>query len=197
MRAKPRFLADSHGDPSATHRRDRVDGCSRLNSDTGKNEGRPPHGGMEDKVYADYQGQRSRLLDSERDLGSSFDKYLLMLSGGALGLSLTFVGDVVTPGKVVWSWVILVGWGLLVFTVVAVLLCIRLSLDGHEKFRDILDEESGKGGKDFWKRVRERQREFPQAHWVGALNWVGLATFAVGVACLLIFTLLNLSAAEG
>lgn len=159
--------------------------------------GGPECGPMEDKVYTAYQDQRSRLLDSERDLGNNFDHYLLMLSGGALGLSLTFIGDVVTPGKVVWSWVILVGWALLVLTVLVMLACIRISLDGHEKFRDILDDECSKGGKDFWKRVRERQRKLPQPRWVGVLNWIGLATFAVGVACLLVFTLVNLSAAKG
>ena len=61
---------------------------------------RPTYGAMEDRVYDGYQDQRNRLLDGEQELGRSFDKYLLTLGGGALGLSLTFPDDLVTPGEV-------------------------------------------------------------------------------------------------
>jgi hypothetical protein len=153
----------------------------------------PPFGEMEDRVYDAYQDQRNRLLGAEQDLGKSFDQYLLTLSGGALGLSLTFLDDIVTPGNLQLGWLLAIAWILLVVTVFGVGAMMRFSQVGHEKFRDILDEECAKGAEEFWKRVRDGQAKRREPTYVGWLNWVCLTTFSIGVGSLLVFALWNVS----
>ena len=153
----------------------------------------PPFGEMENRVYDAYQDQRNRLLAAEQDLGKSFDQYLLTLSGGALGLSLTFLDDIVTPGNLQLGWLLAIAWVLLVVTVFGVGAMMRLSQVGHEKFRDILDEECAKGGDEFWKRVRNEQAKRREPTYVGRLNWICLLTFSIGVGSLLVFALWNVS----
>lgn len=163
-------------------------------SDAGNPAADVPVPEMDDGAYAAYQDHRKTLIAGEQERGKSFDNYLLTLSGGALGLSLTFIGDMVTPGAIESAWLIIVSWLLLVGTVLAIMVTIYLSHEAHGKFCEILDEECAKGGRDFWKRVRVRQKQIWQPKAVRALNKISLATFAVGIGCMLAFTFVNLQA---
>ncbi len=152
------------------------------------------HGPMEDRVYDAYQAQRGKLLDSEQELGRSFDRYLITLSGGALGLSLTFVANLASPGPIAGVGWLVISWTSLTLTIVLVGAMMRFSQVGHEKFRNILDVECAKGGGEFWKRVRVGQSECWEPRIVGALNWASLGMFVLGIGFLLIFTIVSLSA---
>lgn len=151
-------------------------------------------GPMEDRVYDAYQDHRNRLLDGEQKLGESYDQYLLTLSGGAIGLSLAFLHDLVTPGAVRFAWMLATAWTLLVVTIFLVGAMMRVSQVGHERFRDILDEQCAKGGERYWARVRAEHLKCPHPRAVGVLNWASLITFSVGVGLLLVFALCNVSA---
>lgn len=154
----------------------------------------PEFGAMEDRVYDAYQDQRNKLLEAEQDYGRSYDKYMLTLSGGALGLSLTFIKGVAPSGDLRCVWLVVVAWALLVVTVAIVLVMMRLTQDGHEEYRAILDEECARGGERFWQRVRERQSECRKPTIVGCLSKGSLLSFCVGVVLLFLFTFVNLSA---
>lgn len=100
-------------------------------------------GPMEDRVYDAYQDHRNRLLDGEQKLGESYDQYLLTLSGGAIGLSLAFLHDLVTPGAVRFAWMLATAWTLLVVTIFLVGAMMRVSQVGHERFRDSRSNQAG------------------------------------------------------
>src|SRR6266404_1798749 len=65
------------------------------------------------------QDQRPQLYDEHRqrawqDIQSSsddFDKYILTLSSGALGLSLSFIKEIVPLGTAVWRSMLYFSWG--------------------------------------------------------------------------------------
>jgi hypothetical protein len=155
--------------------------------------GRPAPGAMPDRLYAAYHDERNRLLEGEQDFGRSFDKYLLTLSGGALGLSLTLLGNLHGSDGITLRWALIVSWTLLVATIIQVGAMMRLSQVAHEKYRHILDTECAKGGNGFWSRVRAGQSACSEPRWVGWLNWISLTTFSTGVALLLVFSLANVS----
>lgn len=152
------------------------------------------HGPMDDRVYDAYQAQRNKLLDSEQELGRSFDRYLITLSGGALGLSLTCVANLANPGPIRGVGWLVVSWTSLALTILLVGAMMRFSQVGHERFRDILDIECAKGGDEFWKRVRDGQSKRWEPRIVGFLNWGSLGMFVLGIISLLVFTVVNLSA---
>jgi len=83
---------------------------------------------------------------------------------------------------------------LLVVTIFLVGAMMRVSQTGHERFRDILDQECARGGGGYWARVRKEQSKCVRPRIVGCLNWVSLTTFSVGVGALLLFALCNVSA---
>jgi hypothetical protein len=153
----------------------------------------PQFGPMPDRLYAAYNDERNRLHDGEQDFGRCFDKYLLTLSGGALGLSLTLLDDLHNPDGAALSWTLVMSWILLVATIIQVGAMMRLSQVAHEKYRHILDAECAMGGDRFWSRVRTEQSACSELQWVGRLNWISLATFSNGVALLLVFALANVS----
>jgi len=153
----------------------------------------PPYGAMVDKTYAEYREERGKLLDVEQEQGRTYDKYLLTLSGGALGLSLTFIREIVPVGRAQWVWLILLAWLGLLATVLMVLRMMRLSQDGHETFRNILDEEAEKGGREYWKRVRERQDKCEHPRKIDRLNRASLWSFGAALVLLFAFTVINLS----
>lgn len=151
------------------------------------------YGPMNDKVYGAYQDQRNKLFEVEQEYARRFDKYLITLSGGALGVSLTFIRDIVPSDEARWLWMLFVAWSLLLVTIVLVLVMIRYAQDGHEEYRTILDEECEKGGQRFWRRVLERQGRSRTPVIIGRLNKVSLVTFGVAVVLLFVFTLFNLA----
>ena len=44
---------------------------------------------------------RKSLIEIEQRIGAGYDKTLITLSGGALGLTVTFIKDIVTPASAV------------------------------------------------------------------------------------------------
>jgi len=58
---------------------------------------------------------REKLIEIEKDLSFEFDRRLILLSGGALGLSITFIKNIVGSSEpngvhiIVWGWILLAG----------------------------------------------------------------------------------------
>lgn len=58
---------------------------------------------------------RENLVEIERDQSFEFDRRLILLSGGALGLSITFIENIVGSSEpngvhiIVWGWALLAG----------------------------------------------------------------------------------------
>lgn len=151
-----------------------------------------------DKLYDTYLQQRKSLIDLEQSAAQSYDKWLLTLSGGALGLSMAFVKDIALPAGGQGAGYLLVAWIALALAIVAGLSAIYLSQSASEESRKILDDQfqsgAADGGQGVWSRVREKQGKCKKAAWVGHCNIASMLLFMVGILLLSVFATLNIDA---
>jgi hypothetical protein len=147
----------------------------------------PRYGGMPDSTYATYRDERNRLTDAENDYAKDFDKYVLMLSGGAIGLSIAFLRDLVGDQPIRNAELLIGAWVFLALAAGMVVFGLYLNPISQRKFRDILDEQAQEGGEGYWTRVREKQQKswFPTI--IHALNVLSAAAFLLGLFLLLWF----------
>ena len=125
---------------------------------------------------------RTSLLDLEQKMQASYDKAVMALSGGALGLSFTFLRDVAKTTPLHWTPYLLAAWlcwGLSVSCVLCSFLTSALAL------RKATDQTDAKliylelvGGK--YNTITKR------------LNYAGGALFLLGLVLLVIFIGVNM-----
>ncbi len=155
-----------------------------------------PAAGVSDQLYTTYLEQRRYLIDSEREAAKSYDRWLLTLSGGALGLSMTFAKDIASPNGVDGLAWLLVAWLGLVLAIALGLVCIYVSQKAHGDFRKYLDDTlqefaARNENAGFWTKVREKQARCWRARCVGWLNLASGAAFVVGILSLSVFACVN------
>ena len=142
---------------------------------------------MMDRLYLE---ERKALLTTEHDITKSLDKWVLTLSGGALALSVTFLGELVTPGQIKSPALLYAGWFLLMVGVGCPL--VSMYLRAYEKYRDIMDREHAQSGTDMWAPVREAQGRVAESKAIEPLALAGLLGFLVGMFLLGHFAYVNL-----
>ncbi|MFH0980261.1 MAG: hypothetical protein V2A79_01815 [Planctomycetota bacterium] len=143
-----------------------------------------------------YRDERNKLIEGEQDYSKSYDKYLLMLSGGALALSVTFIHDIIGDGPVRRPVLIVLAWIAFTLSVAAVLVSIHQSGPLFRDFRDILDRKAQHAGDKFsWTEVRTAQSKCRRLLLMDWLNYGSLVLFVLGVTLLLSFTGYNLRGA--
>jgi hypothetical protein len=74
---------------------------------------------------------RDELLNTLRFLNESYDKMLVTLSGGALGLSIVFLRDVVNVENVVHSELLLLSWSAFILSLASVLGRIMFGIEAY------------------------------------------------------------------
>lgn len=117
--------------------------------------------------------ERKLLIDVKRDAARSFDQTMITLSGGALGLSLTFVQQLAEkPAQ--WRAVLISAWLAFGTALVSILISFLL-------FQYAIDARID--GKDQPASAWDR--------WTRRANWISLVSFGSGVLTLLTFCLKN------
>lgn len=125
-----------------------------------------------------WDGYRHGLVQLEQKSQESYDKTLVALSGGALGLSLTFITDIVTlktAQRLLWLEMAWVFWAL---SLLFILFSFETSRWALRKAIHQVDQGEQPGG--FWDKLTE------------AFNVLSGLTFITGVGSILIFIHLNL-----
>ena len=169
-----------------------------TSSDSGRGN---PTAGVSDQIYAPYLEHRKYLIESELDVAKSYDRWLLTLSGGALGLSMTFAGDIASDSGVTSPSLLLVGWLGFCAAIALGLTSIYVSQRAHEESRVVLDAtmqdfvESGRKA-GFWAEVGRRQSKCWRSKFVGRLNQVSGAAFVLGIVFLSVFACNNVTHLE-
>lgn len=74
-----------------------------------------------DLPYDVYVDERKLLIDAEREGARSFDKYILTLAAGALGLSLTFIRIIAPTASQKTVWYLFWAWGLFCLSILSTL----------------------------------------------------------------------------
>jgi hypothetical protein len=90
----------------------------------------------------DLKKYRDTLLVTMRFLNESYDKMLIMLSGGALGLSITFLKDVVNLAKVKHAELIMLSWLAFIISLAAVLGRVLFGIEAYRKAISQVDDGS-------------------------------------------------------
>lgn len=123
---------------------------------------------------------RKHLVTAEQKSQEDLDKALLSLSGGALGVSFVFLKDIVGLGPLVSTWSLLLAWGSWTASTMTVLLSYYGSVFTIQRAITRLDAK------------QPNDRAFAL---LGAitriLNAAGGLLFAVGVASMLYFVVMN------
>ncbi len=126
---------------------------------------------------------RQQLITLEQKSVESFDKTVITLSGGALGLSLSFLKDIVAPTGAVQPILLMVACGSWAVSLTFVLFSFWLSAKAMRKTISQLDDgtldKQRPGG--IWDRA------------TGSLTFLGGVTFVFGVALMSYFIYLNIT----
>ncbi|MCF6362764.1 MAG: hypothetical protein L3J88_05355 [Gammaproteobacteria bacterium] len=86
-----------------------------------------------DQLTDELKEYRSGLIDTQRKLNESYDKLIIMLSGGSLALSITFLKDIIGSNQINHPILLLIAWGLFVLSLAAVLGEILFGIKAHKK----------------------------------------------------------------
>ena len=138
---------------------------------------------MDEKQLAETPLQKYRdwLVDADHQASLDFDKAIMTLSGGALGLSITFLHNIVpTPLPQTKIW-LSVGWIAFASSLAAILISYLFSMAALNKAIQQVDD-----GTLYKKKIGGIADII-----TGVCNDLSAIGFFVGVICLVIFALLN------
>ncbi len=134
-----------------------------------------------------YLNTRENYDKAELEVSGRYDKWILTLSGGALGLSITFIDKIAkSPAPDTFFW-LKMAWACLIFSLLAGLLSLLTSQSAIRENRDELDNSY----------VEERSPQFKSPRWftffTNVLNWGSMFVFVIGVIFLCFFSFVNLN----
>jgi uncharacterized BrkB/YihY/UPF0761 family membrane protein len=127
---------------------------------------------MVDEGWAKH---REWLVSAYEGATQSFDKAIMTLAGGALGVSIAFIHDVAP--KPIHKWLLGVAWILFAVSLLLILISFLASQ------RAILD---------MMRQIDEDVEKVARGKATDRLNWTAAGSFVVGVVFLVIFALYNL-----
>ena len=173
---------------------------SQLSGDARRRAGGPQGGlpaqsppqGAPNPVYQAYQAERNALLSAAEGLAKSYDTWLLTLSGGAFGLSMTFLKDIVAPNVPSATGYLLLSWLLLASAMLLIMVGMRLSETAHRQYISIRDEVYRQSKRPFWESVREAEAKCWRPKCVKVLNLFSLIFFVLGLFSMSYFAYANL-----
>ncbi len=126
---------------------------------------------------------RNILIAAEQKSQDDYDKTLVSLSGGALGISFVFIEQIIGDNKVISEWILISAWSVWCFSLASIVFsffCSRLALRKTINQCDINDYSGGVGG--LASKITD---------WLNALS--GLS-FIIGVVLIIVFCSKNLGA---
>lgn len=136
----------------------------------------------------EYLDERKILVNEEGEASRIYDKYLLTLSGGAFGLSITVVRYMI-PHPVN-TWILLISWILFVLAMICTLVSLHTAQAGMRRQMEILKHDyEGRVGNGLTANLPGRSTSI--------LNLCSLIFFGAGVLFLAGFIFVNIHSEEG
>ena len=127
----------------------------------------------------DYRG---RLVAELPVLHQAYDKMIITLAGGALGLSITFFGNLLQAKGLSHSWLLLASWILFILSLASALARVLSGINARYKAIDQFDKET-------------IQDEKAGGHWSSATEWMLWCSFGfliLGFCSIAVFFAVNL-----
>jgi len=125
---------------------------------------------------------RNTLIRAEQAVGSGFDKTLITLSGGALGLTITFIKDIVGEKDIVCPSLALSSWILWALSLTSLLAAFYFGTQAYRHAIVKLDEG----------KLDNKNPGGIFSTMTNIFNAIGALSFIVGVIIFIIFTYKNI-----
>ena len=125
---------------------------------------------------------RNRVLEWEQKIGDSYDKTLITLSGGALGLTITFIKYIIEENSIVCINLLLLSWGAWIVSLTSLLLALYFAQFAYRRTIIQLDEET----------IYDQTPGGIFTNIVSFCNAVGGIGFIIGVVAIVMFVSTNL-----
>jgi hypothetical protein len=156
--------------------------------------------------FAHYVAERKKLEDIVKESQNGYDRTVLWLAGGAMAVSLSFVGGLAALGPLTAGWLLFLAWLPLVVSLFAMLLSFWASrnaavaalelADHEERIRQGCNRENEEiivktlMGDETRQRLADNETRLCRT--VDRRNKTGGFALAIGVVLLLLFAALNL-----
>lgn len=138
----------------------------------------------------DYYNKYRELLQTVVDKSeNAFEKKLIYLAAGALGLSFTFISDIVDITKSTLLWMLITGWVLLIGCLCINLLSHMSAKKKANKTIDDIDEfilKNSDDDTDLVNKINKRNR------FTDAINYTTIFMLITGICCIIIFASYNM-----
>jgi hypothetical protein len=138
--------------------------------------------GISDRSKELYDEHRRKVWEDVKSGTENFDRYMLTLSAGALGLSLAFIKDIVPLGMAIWIPSLVASWIAFILCILITLVSFRISILALEKMVPHLDEYYLKGNPAAFNRHMK-------SLWTKASDWCAYAALICFVSGL-VFTMM-------
>jgi hypothetical protein len=144
----------------------------------------PPSSAQDDARWDHwFEIQIRQVWDDRQSSADSFDKSMMTLSSGALGVSLAFIKDIVPLERALWLNLLRVSWLAFAICIVITVLSFRASTIALKKHEDLLR-----------KAYAQRKVPEPEDYWLLKVCTRGaILFFLVGLACTMLFVEKNVS----
>jgi hypothetical protein len=131
-----------------------------------------------------YLDERKLLIDAEQKSAEQFDKGILTLAAGALGISLVFIKDIAPHPKPATLWFLVSAWAGFGVSLVSTLTSFLTSVHALRRQRDILDAIESKQPTDGKNSCATMTK---------GLNFASIFFFIAGAVCLAFFSIVNIT----
>lgn len=132
---------------------------------------------LSSKKREEQLAERKLLIELEHESIRSFDKAMLTLSGGALGLSIAFIRQIAPLPKS--KCLLSIAWISLILALTVTSLSFLFSSEAMSRQRE-LNEKPNQEQPNPWNR------------WITVLNYFSIGFFIFGMIFLVLFSILNL-----
>jgi hypothetical protein len=139
---------------------------------------------ISDEMYDVYLQERKDLIKAEHSMYERFDKAILTLSAGALGISVTFINQIAPNPKVsTWGW-IFTAWLSFSLSILSTLISFLVSQKACRRQIEICEKVLlEKENSDQQNKLADLTQWF---------NYIAIVLFIIGIFALIIFCLKNL-----
>jgi hypothetical protein len=143
----------------------------------------------QEELFDEYKKRADEVIKSASE---DFDRNLLTLSSGALGLSLAFIKDIVPLSKSVWIPCLVVSWGAFALCVLITLASSQVSVRANEIALEVAENVYINGQ----SQSRNKHRETIIYRAITWCMWGASLCFLVGLVCTLLFAGMNIREAK-
>jgi len=79
-------------------------------------------------IKANHCDDRNILIAAEQKSQDDYDKTLVSLSGGALGISFVFIEQIIGDNKVISEWILISAWSVWCFSLASICILIKFNI---------------------------------------------------------------------